>query len=104
MTDTLNGAAWLSLLERFGLPTVLVGFLLWVIFFGPARTDATNAAALQQSVNALSSVMNAHVDASHQINAEMLWYMRAICVNNASDIEERRLCIPPKDLVESAGR
>jgi len=106
MTPTPNPAdpmSMFSLVERFGFPVVLVGVLLYILL-GDVRKNmiTTSEAAAQavQAANKSTSMIQSHIEATGSMNAEMLWYLRVMCLHQASTETERNQCVPPKSLVQ----
>lgn len=90
-----NGGHWLvTTIKALGITTVLsVGFFYWV-----TQTVERSLEAIANDSMATKSMVAAHVDASGRVNAEILFYLRQLCVQNARMARtDPRDCVPPMD-------
>ena len=92
MTDTNgngNGSPWwVKAARELGVPSLIaIGLVYWM-----TQVQAPQLSAIEP----MHGMLTAHVDASGKMNAEILFYLRSICVNFAETAEERTRCVPPR--------
>jgi hypothetical protein len=84
-----NGRApwYVQAVATLGLATVLaLGFFAWVTQSVDRKLDA---------MASLPGMVTAHIDSSGRVNAEILFYLRSMCINSAKNEVERGRCVPP---------
>lgn len=92
MVDGNGTPAWVKATAQLGVPSVIaLGLVYWLTQTATPKLDA---------VTRLESMVITHIDSTGRADAEMLWYLRAICVNQATSAGDRQRCLPPKTLVQ----
>ena len=98
-----NGSSlqgWVGTIKALGITTVLsLGFFYWVTQSVDRKQDEAlgivraNAVANQK----LEGMLVSHIDSSGHAMAEVLFYLRALCIQNArSTGQDPRDCVPPR--------
>jgi len=70
----VNWAVLREFLDRYGLPTIICGVLLWFVLTRFER-------------------MIIHVEKQAELSARILGVMQAVCLQGADDDTERRQCL-----------
>lgn len=95
-----NGSPWwFKAIAAFGLPSCLLcGVLYWMLQYAAVMmaNQVDHTAALAKQVQTMDGAITAHIDSSGKAFAEILFYLRGICINFAETAEERRNCVPPR--------
>jgi hypothetical protein len=87
----LNQPWYVRLLSKESAAVIGVGFMLW---WFAAKADSEHLQLLMNQAQ-LTNDMHTHIEASQASQAEVLFYLRALCVNLSDTPEQRRNCIPP---------
>jgi len=88
-----GGPAWLKAAVQLGVPSLIaLGLVYWI-----TQTVTPKIEAQVVDTQAVKSMVTAHVDANGRTNAEMLFYLRSLCVNLARSAEDRARCVPPRE-------
>ena len=89
-----NGTpAWLKAAVQLGTPAVIAIYLVyWITTVVSPKLDAHTEAD-----QAIRGMITAHVDSSGRVNAEILFYLRSLCINAAKNQTERERCVPPRE-------
>lgn len=92
-TNGNGGPAWVKSVATLGLGTVLA--LGW--FYWSTQTLDQKLDAIRAGTAATQNLMEQHVDAFGRVNAEILFYLRAMCLQNAKATgQDSRDCVPPR--------
>lgn len=77
---------WLTVAVQFGAPTaMLAAVLYWLLVH------------MDGDLHKIDANVDAHRHNTQLEQSQMLWYMRAACLNDAETDTERVRCIPPEE-------
>jgi hypothetical protein len=98
--DGSGTPVWLKAAVQLGVTSIIaMGLVYWMAttLYTQNREMKAQLEGHAQEYMFLKGAITSHIDQTGRTNALILHYLQSMCFNTATDVEQRRRCIPPRD-------